>query len=359
MPKTIHDPELTMPSFLPPDAFGDAFGDAAQTAGELVQEARASTEVMSHAELSEILQVNQLVGTTAYARALDSVNKVTMLNALQRIKESKAYKFMVLPGPNGTVIKPKNWAGLCEALGLSRSKIDEDLQNLGEFGETMLEAQDSLGIGYRDLRRLRAGMAALPEAQQQEVKNLINEAIASNDKEEILATLDEMGVRNSKLSTEVADLRTEIKAKEALQSKTANRANELEMKLEMALNPTSESDRQRNMKEARKALRKSIDHACNMLVGEATTLCNGIINASKADTEAKDADKPSVIDADLWREINDRVGVACQTVRGLLSSAGLDVDINSSFGPGFDPSFGAEFGPDFAAECTPDIEAQQ
>lgn len=57
--------------------------------------------------------------------------------------------------------------------------------------------QDALGIGYRELRKLRAGFSMLDDASRalalEEVKN-------AGDKEELLAALDEMGVRNAKLT---------------------------------------------------------------------------------------------------------------------------------------------------------------
>jgi hypothetical protein len=295
-------------------------------AAEVLAEARAGTVVMTHADLAETAFVNQMVGITSYARALDSLNRVTMLKALQRIKDSKGYKTMVIAGPDGSIIRPKTWAGLCEALGLSRSTIDQDLENLAAFGEKLLEEQKSLGIGYRELRALRGGMAALPEDQRLEVKELIADAAQSNDKEVILATLDEIGARNQKLTAERDDAQAEAATLKKQRDEKSKKANDLEVKLERALNPANVDERQQNLAAARLAFRESIDNMCIKALGNFMPLCGTIANAMKADTEEAHGFGENMICVGTWTHINDSISNLFAELRSLaLGIPNLDV----------------------------------
>lgn len=294
---------------------------------DLVREARAATEVMTQDDLLETMQINQMIGILNYSRVLNNLSKVTMLKALQRIKDSKGYKNMAIPGPDNTIIRPKNFAELCAALGMSRSHVDEDLRNLSIFGGTLLEEQGRLGISYPELRALRAGMQALPEDGQREVREIIDTAAKSGDKGELLAALSEMGVYNAALAKERDEAKAQMEAKNKVQAKTAKRAHELEIRLEQALNPASESERQKNLADARAAYRDQLDVDCNALVGLVSTLCNHVGNTRKADTEREAAGGNSaaaIIDAAMWEHTNARVVVAFDAIRGLVLSAGLD-----------------------------------
>jgi len=302
---------------------------------ELLAEARATTMTMTAADLAETALVNQMVGITSYARALDSLNKVTLLKALQSIKDSKSYKTMVIARPDGSIIKPKTWAGLCEALGLSRSKMDEDLENLAAFGEKLLEEQKNLGIGYRELRALRGGMAALPEERQLEIKELIADAAESNDKEVILATLDEIGARNKKLTAERDDAQAEAAALKKQRDEKSRKANDLEVKLERALNPASIDERQQNLAAARLAFRNSIDSMCVKVLGEFMFLCGTISNAMKADTEETHGFGENMLCFDTWDYVNNSVSTLFAEQRSLTLGVPLDVRFpaESSFAP--------------------------
>src|SRR5690606_8786374 len=83
------------------------------------------------------------------------------------------------------------WDGFCQALGLSRSKVDEDLLNLNAFGEDALKQLSAIGAGYRELRQWRRlpddACSALIEASKQgnkeAVEYLAEELIATHAKE--------------------------------------------------------------------------------------------------------------------------------------------------------------------------------
>lgn len=307
-----------------------------ETAAEdMVREARATTQMVTNEELGGISRVGRLVGMAQYAEVMENANRVARLKMLLHLKESGEYKNLPMENTKGELVRPKNFEELCVAVGTSRAKVEEDARNLSTFGERLLEGQKSLGIGYRELRALRSGMAALPEGEQKSVKALIEEAVSSGDKEEIYATLEEIGARNKKLHKELSETQKTLKSARDLQATIRDKADDLEIRLEQALNPSSEDERQKNLADARAALREQLDGECNALVGLVSTLCNHVGNVRKADTE-RDADP--VIDATTWDHINTRIAMAFDAMEALVLSAGLDVRPPDYADAGYNPT---------------------
>lgn len=314
--------------------------DLEAAASELVDEARASTETLTHADLAELMKLNQLVGITSYARAMDSMNKIALLRALQQLKDTKSYKNMMLPSPDGTVIKIKTWQQLCDTLGLSRGKVDEDLLNLAAFGDDMLKAQDSLGIGYRELRGLRGGLASLPEGEREEVQALIASAAASGDREEILATLDEVGARNSKLTRELASAEARARSQEELLSTKNRQLDSLRTRIDTLTNPATPEDRDRLQWERQSNIRQQISTICNSMTGSTVELCR-ILRDARAHDQAH-PDMPPVMTDELWRELDARVCAAWRTMADILTEAGLDSMTQPIDVAAFDPELDAD-----------------
>ncbi len=332
MPKIKNAPD-TLPADLDTQTFEAA-------ASELVDEARASTETLTHADLAELMKLNQLVGITSYARAMDSMNKIALLRALQQLKDTKSYKNMMLPSPDGTVIKIKTWQQLCDTLGLSRGKVDEDLLNLAAFGDDMLKAQDSLGIGYRELRGLRGGLASLPEGEREEVQALIASAAASGDREEILATLDEVGARNSKLTRELASAEARARSQEELLSTKNRQLDSLRTRIDTLTNPATPEDRDRLQWERQSNIRQQISTICNSMTGSTVELCR-ILRDARAHDQAH-PDMPPVMTDELWRELDARVCAAWRTMADILTEAGLDSMTQPIDVAAFDPELDAD-----------------
>ncbi|HEY3309876.1 MAG TPA: hypothetical protein VGJ93_15600 [Desulfuromonadaceae bacterium] len=93
-----------------------------------------------------IAHTHQMIGQIKAADMFGKFANVSSLIWLQQVKESKIYRD--LPGL-GT------WEDFCKYIGLSRQKVDLDLQNLATFGEDFLLTVSGLSVGYRDLRKLR------------------------------------------------------------------------------------------------------------------------------------------------------------------------------------------------------------
>ena len=81
------------------------------------------------------------------------------------------------------------WEEFCNLLGLSVSKVDEDINNLRTFGEEALENLSRIGVGYRELRQFRA----LPADE----RTALAELAQSSDKEAVLDLAEELIARQA------------------------------------------------------------------------------------------------------------------------------------------------------------------
>lgn len=122
---------------------------ASEAAMAMVRTDRRKDEL---AELDEkyreklIAQVNQVIGRVQANKLMAKFADVASFVWLKQIKDNKLYRD--LPGAG-------SWETFCENLGLSRRKVDEDLQNLETFGEEFLAMCRQFSVGYRELRKLR------------------------------------------------------------------------------------------------------------------------------------------------------------------------------------------------------------
>ena len=93
-----------------------------------------------------IAHTHQMIGQIKAADMFGKFANVSSLVWLQQVKESKIYRDLSGLG---------TWEDFCKYIGLSRQKVDLDLQNLATFGEEFLLTVSDLSVGYRDLRKLR------------------------------------------------------------------------------------------------------------------------------------------------------------------------------------------------------------
>lgn len=106
--------------------------------------ARGDVANLSKEELiSNAMNLGRMAGRIESANMFSKYGNVSALLWLQQVKETKAYKLV------GT------WPEYCKIIGLDRRKVDEDLSNMAAFGEEFLATVASLGMGYRDLSKLR------------------------------------------------------------------------------------------------------------------------------------------------------------------------------------------------------------
>lgn len=178
--------------------------------------------------------VNQLLGQTQMARSFARFADVVSLTKLKQIKESKLYRALAgkkWVDPDGNEIADVGtFDGFCQALGLSRSKVDEDLNNLAAFGEDALKQLSAIGVGYRELRQYRR----LPD----DSREALIEAAKSGDKDQLLDLAEELIARQSKereaLQAEAAELKADLQSKDDVAATKTERIQQLEEDLAKA-----------------------------------------------------------------------------------------------------------------------------
>lgn len=164
-------------------------------------------------------------------RAFGFVNKlltVGTLKVMREVKEAKKYKGLVTY-IDGELTTVGSWEEFCKACGLTRQKVDEDLQNLSKFGEDFLETSQRLGLGYREMRKLRQ----LPEEARAEIIDA--DYSDATDKEELLEKIEDLTAKHAK---EKETLQAQLKRKSEdyeAQAKVLANKNERINKLDMEL----------------------------------------------------------------------------------------------------------------------------
>jgi|GEM_PF-2103717 len=120
----------------------------AMATGELLEEQKVMREIQSEQEDREkrIAQVHQVIGRVQANMLMSKFADVGSLVWMKEVKESKLYRDLPEVG---------TWDNFCKSIGLSRQKVDEDLQNLAVFGEEFLLMGRRFSLGYQDLRKLR------------------------------------------------------------------------------------------------------------------------------------------------------------------------------------------------------------
>ncbi|GAB6040150.1 hypothetical protein [Endothiovibrio diazotrophicus] len=166
----------------------------AATPAETVREARTlAATVTAYTEERDLL--NQMIGQVQMATTFRKMADVVSLSKLDRIKRSKAYKALkgqtVIVDEEGKMADVGTWQGFCAALGMSASKVDEDLLNLREFGEEALASMNRIGLGYRELRKLRK----LPEEGRVAVIGELE--VDTGDREAVVSLIEDLAARHA------------------------------------------------------------------------------------------------------------------------------------------------------------------
>lgn len=192
-----------------PEPIGDVFdqqkldqaGEAVQTLAQLQGNYNQGRDLL-----------NQILGEAQMAGAISDFSRTVRTSRMAHIKESKLYR--LLEGVNSARCGVLNgtWEDFCKMLGTSVDQADRDIANLKAFGEQALEAMQSVGIGYRDLRQFRK----LPEDE----KTALIEVAKSGDKEGLLELAEELIAKQQKekaaLSKQVEDALANAKAAESV-----------------------------------------------------------------------------------------------------------------------------------------------
>lgn len=177
---------------------------------------------------------NQMLGQVQMANSIAKFADVVSLSKLKFIKESKAYR--ALSGKKGVapdgaeIADVGTFDGFCQALGMSRAKVDEDLKNLEVFGEEALRNLSAVGAGYRELRQYRR----LPEDSQ----TALIEVAKSGDKEALLELAEDLIAKQSaekaKLTKERDDANADAEQARTQSAERDEKIRALEKKVDTA-----------------------------------------------------------------------------------------------------------------------------
>ncbi|HEC12303.1 MAG TPA: hypothetical protein ENI80_03495 [Acidiferrobacteraceae bacterium] len=174
---------------------------------------------------------NQLLGQAQATQAFSKLLTVSTLRILAEVKNRKLYKGLTVNGPDGKLLTVSSFDDYCRfGLGLSRQKVDQDLLNLETFGGEALDAMQRVGLGYRDLRRLRK----LPQEKVLEIQGRI---INAEDKNEIKELIEEIVSDNVGLKGDIQDLEKALAKRETYNETLEMEKEQLQGRLRQRQHP--------------------------------------------------------------------------------------------------------------------------
>ena len=163
-----------------------------------------STALAAQALTQDKAQAYELAGMI---KAFDFTQKlvtVTTLKIINEVKKTKSYKGLEIMNPSGELVTVTTFKDFCACLGLSVETVDRNLLNLNVLGEEFLETSQRLGLGYREMRKLRK----LPDDARAEIIEADYSETA--DKEELLEKIEDLTAKHAK---EKAELESKLKRK--------------------------------------------------------------------------------------------------------------------------------------------------
>ncbi len=159
---------------------------------------------------------------------------VTEIKLLKEIKESKQFKGLEMISASGESVTVTTFSEFCECLGMSYEKVNLDIQNLSALGEDFLVTSKRLGLGYRELSKLRK----LPEDARAEIVDA--EFSESADKEELLEKIEELTVKHAQekqiLEGQLKQSHANYEAQSKVLKNKNDRINQLDIELEKKKN---------------------------------------------------------------------------------------------------------------------------
>lgn len=197
--------------------------------GELIKGDLAATIQLG--ELKQAVSIDQMrlsewIGVRKGLALVQKLLTVSDFKILKEMKDSKIYKGLQVFGSDGKPLTVSTWDQFCESQNLSRQHVDEGIENLAKLGEDFLNVATEMGVGYRELRKLRK----LPEQERELIIN--GEAVQAGDRESLIDLIEEQAIRHAKAKEEsdkkVADLEAALAAKQSRLERDATRINSLE-----------------------------------------------------------------------------------------------------------------------------------
>lgn len=158
---------------------------------------------------ADIYRLGQLVGARQMALAAAHFLRAADIQLFGEISKSKGYKHIPLQHPDGNLRPAENIEQFCRLVfKKSYSVMAESRKALEVLGEESYEIATELGLHRTQLRLL----LSLPE----DSRRLVEEAMQSETKSEVVALIQSLANRLDDTQAEVEHLKGEVKAKEEI-----------------------------------------------------------------------------------------------------------------------------------------------
>lgn len=183
----------------------------------------------------EQIQLSEKLGAIKATSFIKKLVTVTEIKLIAEIKETKQYKGLKVIDSAGKLVTVTTFEEFCNHIGMSREKADQDILNLSTFGEDFLETSQRMGLGYRDLRKLRK----LDDADREVI--IEGEAVKAEDRESLIDLIEEMSAKHRKqkdaLETENKELKADKDALETILQKKDEKVNQLDTQVTKLTSP--------------------------------------------------------------------------------------------------------------------------
>lgn len=272
----------------------------------------------------EQIQLSEQVGALKATGFFKKVSTVTEIKLIAEIKESKKYKGLKLIDHNGKYVTCSTFQDFCGAVGYSYEKINQDIQNLSAFGEDFLETSQRMGLGYRDLRKLRK----LDDADREVI--IEGEAVKAEDRESLIDLIEEMSAKHRKqkdaLETENKELKADKDALETILQKKDEKVNQLDTQVTKLTSPAEIQRRaESEPQELEKAALETLGTESILFL----TAFNRYINALGGVMDiAESKDLPQ-----LFERVDESIVAVCQRYAQYVQRLGTQVSFEEILNP--------------------------
>lgn len=290
-------------------------------AAALVADLRQDSVALPKAEMAQSLRVAEAVGRISAFQLSEAFSRVAMLKLLAEIRATRSYKgATVVMASSGEAVTVTTWEDFCTAHGLSKQKINEDLQNLTTFGGDFLELQDRLGLGYRELRLLRKGLAELPPEERQAV---LADVADADGPDAVREKLDDLRLELAQAQAREKELQADMEAKERVSRGKTDKMDKLAEQV-ARLTSSHPDDKAKTSLERNANSLTLLDEACAGVTHAVLALCaqGSAILADEASTD------------DTCMQVHRRVSILAEHIADCITRSGIDVDLTAWVQPG-------------------------
>lgn len=273
---------------------------------------------------SEQIQFSEKLGMLKATSLFKKLLTVSEIKFLADIKETKQYKGLSVLGENGELLTVSTWADFCSGLGKSHQHVDEEIRNLGVFGEDFLETSQRMSLGYRDLRKLRK----LDDADREVI--IEGEAVKAEDRESLIDLIEEMSAKHRKqkdaLETENKELKADKDALETILQKKDEKVNQLDTQVTKLTSPAEIQRRaESEPQELEKAALETLGTESILFL----TAFNRYINALGGVMDiAENKDLPQ-----LFECVDESIVAVCQRYAQYVQRLGTQVNFEEILNP--------------------------